>query len=53
MIAVLSIIITAPLGAIGILGAGPLLLSKSKREESIAQGQSETVIPGDDNVAEF
>lgn len=31
-ISVLSIILTAPLGAIGILGAGPRLLNKSTAE---------------------
>lgn len=41
MIAVLSVILTAPIGAIGILGAGPLLLTRSKTEESIIEKKSE------------
>ena len=32
-LAVLSILITAPLGAVSILAAGPLLLNKDKIEE--------------------
>lgn len=45
-ISVLSIILTAPLGAVGILGAGPFLLSKSKTEESIVEQGSGIVDQG-------
>ena len=39
-IAVMSILITAPLGAIGILGLGPHLLESNKPEELLAAAEA-------------
>lgn len=41
-IAVLSILVTAPLGAMGILSTGPLLLSRSETNESIIDQKSDS-----------
>ena len=44
-IAVMSILITAPLGAIGILGLGPHLLDTNKPEEAAAAEAAATSAP--------
>jgi hypothetical protein len=45
-IAVMSILITAPLGAIGILGLGPHLLESNKPEELLAAAEAAAAAAG-------
>jgi len=50
-IAVMSILITAPLGAIGILGLGPHLLESNKPEELLAAAEAAAAAGGATAVA--
>ena len=56
-LAVLSILITAPLGAIGILGLGPKLLScdlpAAGQEQDLEQNQDQTIDPNSEEVIDL
>ena len=56
-LAVLSILITAPLGAIGILGLGPKLLScdlpAAGQEQDLEQNQDQTIDPNSEEIIDL